>query len=115
MKTKKSICLALASVFVLSMAALAACGDNDDKPNNNPPTGDGNKAGMPAEYLETIFEGNSRTPSGVGMNSTHDPVFVEAKKGGKSVYYAFSTDNDQYGVQVRKSDNLYTWERKEPA
>ncbi len=120
MKMKKSVCLALASVFVFSMAALAACGETEDKPDdnnpsNNPPVVDTNKAVMPAEYLETIFEGSSRTPSGVGMNSTHDPVFVEAKKEGKSVYYAFSTDNDQYGVQVRKSDDLYTWERKEPA
>ncbi|MDE7296963.1 MAG: hypothetical protein K2N84_06835, partial [Clostridia bacterium] len=119
---KKSICLALASVFVFSMAALAACGESEDKPNddknnpsNNPPVVDTNKAVMPVEYLETIYEESSRTPSGVGMNSTHDPVFVEAKKDGKSVYYAFSTDNDQYGVQVRKSNDLYTWERKEPA
>lgn len=119
---KKSICLALASVFVLSMVGLAACGEPEDKPNDNndppivnPPVTDDNKAVMSVEYLETIYDGNTRTPSGAGMNSTHDPVFVEAKKGGKSVYYAFSTDNDQYGVQVRKSNDLYTWERMEPA
>ncbi len=116
MKTKKTLCLALAPIFVLSLAALSACGDPNEPPkDDNPPTDTSTKAVMPVGYLDTIYEDGTRTESGVGMNSTHDPVFVEAKKDGKSVYYAFSTDNDQYGVQVRRSENLYQWERKEPA
>ncbi len=119
MKKKKVFCLALASVLVLSMGALGACNEDenpDKKPDDTPdPVVDTNKAVMPADYLDTLYENNVRTEAGIGMNSTHDPVIVEAKKDGKSVYYAFSTDNDQYGVQVRKSSNLYQWERKEPA
>lgn len=114
MKKKKAFCLALASVLVLSVGALGACNE-DETPDTPDPVEDTNKAVMPVEYLDTIYENNARTESGEGMNSTHDPVIVEAKKDGKSVYYAFSTDNDQYGVQVRKSSNLYKWERKEPA
>ena len=108
MKSKKIVCVALTGLLALSTAMLAACGDEPTPP----PSGDPVYA---KDWLQPLFElGNTsgaRTKDGLAMNSTHDPVVVEAKRNGVSEYYAFSTDNDQYGVQIRKSANLYNWER----
>ena len=101
MKKNKLVCIALSAAFALSAASLAACGTTDPGPKPPLPTGD---AVYPtADYLNNLYSGNALTEAGKGQNSTHDPVFVEAKAAGKSVFYAFSTDNDQFGVQIRKS------------
>lgn len=106
MKKKNIVCIALTAVLSLSAAMLAACGEK--KPQ---PTGGGNAEYPATDYLDPLYSGSTLTNAGKGRNSTHDPVLVEAKADGKSVFYAFSTDNDQYGVQIRKSDNLYEWSR----
>ena len=111
MKKNKLVCIALSAAFALSAASLAACGTTDPGSNPKPPLPTGDAVYPTADYLNNLYSGNALTEAGKGQNSTHDPVLVEAKAAGKSVFYAFSTDNDQFGVQIRKSENLYEWER----
>jgi hypothetical protein len=101
MNKKGIACMALTGIMAFSAAALSACGNESSAPK------------YADETIDRLFKLNSgsRTDEGNGINSTHDPVVVEAKRNGKSEFYAFSTDNDQYGVQIRKSLNLYRWER----
>ena len=109
MKKKNAVCIALTAVMALSAAmTLAACGKTADPNTPEPPVTDGAAVYPEASYLDPFYRtGGTLSELGAGANSTHDPVIVEAKSNGSSVYYAFSTDNDEYGVQIRKSANLY--------
>lgn len=108
MKKKSFVCFALTAVMALSAAMLSACGK--EKEPEVPPAATGPV--YATEFPGALYENGVPSQEGKGMIGAHDPTIVEAKNDGKSVYYSFGTDNyaSGYGVPIRKSSNLYTWE-----
>lgn len=122
MKFNRFACFALSALMGLSVCGLAACGEtkNDDENKKDPDTpivnpDDGeDKVVYPNDpYFLSLSEDKDTKAS----FKAHDPVMVEAMDAdGYPMYYAFSTDNDGgYGVQVRSSFDMSTWEFEGPA